>query len=265
MGIHRLTRFCHDHSASREATELKSGDLIVVDGSSLVFQAAVFALRDLVSEVPTLHFLGGEFRSLNDFLTSLITGLNARGITLRVIFDPAVGGESEEDWQRKLRVWEDRFQEQYAHVKALEAYCDRVAGSIDPQVFVHGALVTQVIDTLRRLGVSASVADNEADVHMVQEMLAHNGVAIASNDSDFAAIPGSRWLSLDDLLSLQSAPADAPLTVQIVTPAAVSRALEIPEARLPEVTALCGTDATKPILIAVCRVLLLFWFGLLCG
>lgn len=262
MGVYRITALCrNDQEFPFKVVQANKGSVIIIDGSSFLFYVVSISCRDAAPTLNYAHFLGGEHAFVDDLVRRLVTFYSSRGVKLHVLFDPTLGGESAEDFDRKLPLWVDRYEATYASIKTFEDFCDRKAG-FENQMVLHRLAHVQVMRSFRKYGAEVGIARREADVELVSVMRQEDALCVVSSDSDFAVIPHSRWLSMEDLFApalvpgiTESAAAAAAAAVpsgevhlRLVTPKRVAQKLEIPKHWLLHIAALCGNDATKPIL-----------------
>eukprot|EP00762_Andalucia_godoyi_P002713 ANDGO_03329.mRNA.1 putative ATP-dependent RNA helicase spindle-E len=97
--------------------------------------------------------------------------------------------------------------------------------------------------TLRKLGVKFVQCEGEADIEIRKDFERLQAFAVIGFDSDFVMMRGVRYIPLDTVSFKNQA-----ITAKLVTGERVASLLGIAYERLPDLAALCGNDATKPMM-----------------
>ena len=160
------------------------------------FWTALSALR----ENPYLKILGGEYGSLDRYVTKLIEDLKSLGIKL-VFFDDGAKGSSMEALRQKSNTWIKRHDED---IKRMSRILDVCRGKINIQdleeeAYIHPvSLEDQFVSVIKRCGCEFNQNPaGEADLLLIRALIEREkAYAILSDDSDFCIFPGGRFIPI---------------------------------------------------------------------
>ena len=207
MGVHGLLSECL--SRRNECTEIvdlvdvarqKGGIEILVD--FYCFQQLLIAnfWKSLagLSKNDFLRISGGEYGSLDVYLTKLIKDLKALDIHL-VMFVDGAKGSSKIGTQQKLSTWKYRHHNDLKKLRAILEVCEGRTKITDlsPSNNVRPVLLeVQVFETLKKCNCEVvQCSAGEADFVIVRNLRARpKAYAVLSNDSDFCMFEDCRFI-----------------------------------------------------------------------
>ena len=213
--------------------DFKSFQYMIMDK----FWTALSALRGN----PFLRILGGEFGSLDRYVTKLIEDLKSLKIKL-VFFDDGAKGSSAETLRQKLDTWIKRHDEDIKKMSLILDMCRRQIDiyDLEEKTYIHPvSLEDQFVSVIKRCGCEFhQTPAGEADLLLIKALIKRRGkaYAILSNDSDFCVFPESRFipiqlfdtendLKLGEPLQVQEKPRS--LMVKVITTEKVMSMLQV--------------------------------------
>lgn len=253
---------CTEEADLIEVARQQDGIELLVDFYSFEHQILYkfwFALCQLRGN-EYLRILGGEYESLNKYLTKFIEDLKSVGISL-VFYCDGAKGTSTEALRQKLDTWIKRHEQDIVRMNEILGVCQGQTNisNLPLETSIRPVLLEdQFRMTLKNCGCefNQSVA-GEADMLLAQALKDRpKSYAILSNDSDFCIIKDSRFIpfqlfDLENDLQLD-APAEEPekplrLKVRVIFMEKVVTMLKLPNHfQLIEVSIVAGNDFTGP-------------------
>ncbi|XP_013382983.1 uncharacterized protein LOC106153553 [Lingula anatina] len=217
MGVRGLLSYCLcnqeqcvEYYDLIEEANRKGGLEILIDYYS--FQQMILtnfwkSLR-AVKHNPYLRLEGGEYSTLDAYLSKLVQDLQSLGIHMVFYIDGAKGS-SYFSTQQKLETWKSRHYKELRTLKQLTDVCKGVMDiqALPDDVNVRPVLLeVQVLGTLKKC--NCEIIQNscgEADF-VIAEGLIHRpkAFAVLSNDSDFCIMQNSRFIP-NELFDLDNA------------------------------------------------------------
>lgn len=152
-----------------------------------------------ISGNPYLMLLGGEYRSLDEYITKFVKDLQALSIKL-VMFVDGSKGSSRSTTERKLETWKHRFtQDQDRATRQLDALHRRcqVEEIRDTKNVRPVLLEVQIVESLIACGVEiVQCVAGEADYVIARNLQRRpQAFAVLSNDSDFFVFADCRLIT----------------------------------------------------------------------
>ena len=209
MGVQGLLSLCLERQD--ECTEVidlvevarqRDGIELMVDFYSFQHQivykfwTALSALRGN----PFLRILGGEYGSLDRYVTKLIEDLKSLGIKL-VFFIDGAKGSSTEALRQKLDTWIKRHDQDIEKMSLILDVCRGQINIHDLDVETNirpVSLEDQFVSVIKRCGCEFNQNPaGEADLLLIRALREREkAYAILSNDSDFCIFPESRFIPI---------------------------------------------------------------------
>lgn len=198
MGIRGLLSYCREHIPTCadtidlvEVARQRDGILILVDFFSfehLILEHFWRGLSDMCHN-PYLQFDGGEYKTLDSYLSKFVNDLKSLGIGLKFYVDGSKGS-SYEGTKQKLETWQRRHKEE---VQRLREITDMCRGVFPVEHLHHEARMRPVLleiqfkNTLKACGCTVQqLPSGEADYIIAQELQTNQkALAVLSNDTDF--------------------------------------------------------------------------------
>ena len=151
-----------------------------------------------VTNNPFLQLMGGEYATLDAYLTKLITDLRSCGIHLVMYVDGAIGS-SKTTMERKLQTWTDRrSQDMWKMRDNLDVIAGykQIADLPDDSSVRPVLLEIQIFETLKVCNCEVvHCTAGEADYVLARNlMIRPQAFAIVSNDSDFCIFKDCRFI-----------------------------------------------------------------------
>ena len=142
--------------------------------------------------------MGGEYATLDAYLTKLVTDLWSCGIHL-VIYVDGARGSSETTMERKLQTWKDRQSQSLQQIRDnldVLVGCKQIADLSDRSSIRPVLLEVQMFETFKACDCEVVYcAAGEADYVLVRNlMIRPDAFAILSNDSDFCIFRDCRFI-----------------------------------------------------------------------
>ncbi|KAK2161750.1 hypothetical protein LSH36_110g03068 [Paralvinella palmiformis] len=267
MGVYRLLSYCLDRRQQCveyvdlvEEAASKDGIEILVDYYSFQ-QFLVKKYWDALSAVtnnPYLRLLGGEYRSLDEYMTKLIKDLQSLDIHF-VMFIDGAKGSSKIGTEQKMNTWKFR------HMKDLEKMQDLISvlnrykriEDLSSESNIRPVLLeVQIMETLKECKCEVvQCPSGEADFVIARNLQSRpKAFAILSNDSDFCVFSCCKFIP-NELFDLQNdlqlggtefLPAKPiRLMVGMIRSTKVTSLLELHDhTELIELSIICGNDFT---------------------
>jgi len=216
MGVYRLLSYCLDRRQQCveyvdlvEEAASKDGIEILVDYYSFQ-QFLVKKYWDALSAVtnnPYLRLLGGEYRSLDEYMTKLIKDLQSLDIHF-VMFIDGAKGSSKIGTEQKMNTWKFR------HMKDLEKMQDLISvlnrykriEDLSSESNIRPVLLeVQIMETLKECKCEVvQCPSGEADFVIARNLQSRpKAFAILSNDSDFCVFSCCKFIP-NELFDLQN-------------------------------------------------------------
>ncbi|XP_046370575.2 uncharacterized protein LOC124144991 [Haliotis rufescens] len=208
MGIRGLLSYCREHIPTCadtidlvEVARQRDGILILVDFFSfehLILEHFWRGLSDMCHN-PYLQFDGGEYKTIDAYLSKFVNDLKSLGIGL-VFYVDGAKGSSYEGTKQKLETWQKRHMEE---VQRLREITDMCQGKFPVEHLHHEArmrpvlLEIQVKNTLTACGcIVHQLPSGEADYVIAQELQTNQkALAVLSNDTDFLVFRNGAMIS----------------------------------------------------------------------
>ena len=151
-----------------------------------------------VNKNPFLRLMGGEYATLDAYLTKLVTDLRSCGIHL-VIYVDGARGSSKTTMERKLQTWKDRQSQSLQQVRDnldVLVGCKQIADLSDHSSVRPVLLEVQMFESFKACDCEVVYcAAGEADYVLVRNlMIRPQAFAILSNDSDFCIFRDCRFI-----------------------------------------------------------------------
>ena len=192
---------------------------------------------------PYLKILGGEYGSVDRYVTKLIEDLKSFGIELVFFVEESKGG-STETFKGKFDIWKERHEEMMCKNNQILDVC---RGRMDIQEYMRKnlrvlpvVLKDQLLSAIKRCDCELNqIPGGEADLSLTRALMERKkAYAILSNDSDFCIFPEGRFIPIQ-LFDIEhhlhlGQPAEVPqkplkLMVKVITTEKVMSMLEVPE------------------------------------
>ena len=151
-----------------------------------------------VNNNPFLQLMGGEYATLDAYLTNLIIDLRSCGIHLVMYVDGAVGS-SEKTMERKLQTWKDRRSQDMLKMRdnldVIAGY-KQITDFSDDSLILPVLLQIQIFEAFKMCNCKVVYCTaGEADYVYAQNlMIRPKAFAIFSNDSDFCIFKDCRFI-----------------------------------------------------------------------
>ncbi|XP_041378105.1 uncharacterized protein LOC121390373 [Gigantopelta aegis] len=211
---------------------------------------------------PYLRISGGEYASLDTYLTKFVTDLKSLDISL-VFFIDGGKGSCPETTRQKLDTWVERHKRDLRRMTTILEVCSgmRAIADLADDCNIRPVLLeVQIISTLRRCDCEVvQCVAGEADYVLAKSLTERDrAFAVLSGDTDFCVFKGGRFICYDlwDLngemeLGLPSAVPKKPtcLLCEVITSEKLSQQLGFHDiSQLIEMSIVAGNDFTMPIM-----------------
>ncbi|ELU07250.1 hypothetical protein CAPTEDRAFT_190174 [Capitella teleta] len=214
---------------------------------------------------PHLPVMGGEYHSLDLYLTELIGNLKSVNIDL-VMFESGSRGNCPEEDRQKLERIKSKEAEKRSNIEKLMGLCDGTTSLREVKNEMSMPVVPcrgiQFTCTLVRCGCEfIGVPFGDADTAIARSLIDRpKAYAVLSNDSDFLIFPGCKMiphklfdinnsLGLGDDQALPSLPHS--LQCRVMSSTKVARCLEVRESDLVDLSILGSNDFTKDLIFSL--------------
>lgn len=210
-----------------------------------------------------LRILGGEYKSLRQYITRFIEALKEKGISL-VFYVDGSRGSSQKGLDQKIDTWLQRTSDDVAKLADILEVCH---GSIDMVDLPEDTkirpvvLEDEVISTVKQCGCELHQCPvGEADIVIAKSLRdRQHAFAILSNDTDFCVTVGGRFIPFElfdiDKDMRLGEPMVAPsyprkLRVKVITCEKVISMLQLQNhSQLVEMSIVAGNDYTRPYMV----------------
>ncbi len=215
MGVYGLMSHCLEHRKDCAQTvdlvdiaRQRGGIEILVDFYSFehLLVASFWKSLTQVTRNPYLRVYGGEYTSLKNYVSKIITDLRSLDIHL-VMFIDGSKGSSQVGTKQKLDTWKFRHRKD---VEKLRDLMDVLKGNhsihdVSESAFVRPVLLeVQVIQTLKECKCEiVQCSTGEADFVIARNLQSREkAFAVLSNDSDFCVFASCKFIP-NDLFDLE--------------------------------------------------------------
>ncbi|XP_046576910.1 uncharacterized protein LOC124284834 [Haliotis rubra] len=204
MGIGGLWTYCKDNLPSCgqrvdlvQVAKHRGGIILLVDYYSFEFLVIekLWSIMNRTTDNPYLKYSGGEYHTLNDYVTKFTQDLKSLGIELEFVVDGAQG-TSPEVLDTKTPVWKRRYAQ---YLKDQRHIISMLNGEIE----VHNLrcslqpvlLTMQLLATLKACGCTVHCVSEEADRFIALKLQTDpRAFAVLSNDTDFCVFEGGAMI-----------------------------------------------------------------------